>query len=226
MHVGYARKERDPSTTELRLKIDAMHRDRPRIACVKCQKNNSHWDKASAGEVGRSSLLPIIRGGNVSFVTSSRYQEEFQKPEVRSCISSTNYFGSMSVKLAFWDRRVLDGAMVELERRKAINPEHWLKLFPIFSLVEIGPQGLGHILLDIVMVNVAISGWTVLIKMTSPTSYTTLFNRFYGNWGLVLSVENQCPNHVLSSSNITMRFLGWKACTYFSYNNLFLVDDT
>ncbi|GJV75875.1 hypothetical protein Tco_1507459 [Tanacetum coccineum] len=71
------------------------------------------------------------------------------------------------------------------------------------SLLKLVPQRLGTHTLGYVMVNVAISGWTVLIKMTSPTSYTTLFNRFYGggSWGLVLSVENQCPNHVFEFSN-------------------------
>ncbi|GJZ31156.1 hypothetical protein Tco_0576203 [Tanacetum coccineum] len=91
---------------------------------------------------------------------------------------------------------------------------------------EIGRSGLGHILLDIVMVNVVVSGWTVLIRMTSPTSYTTLFNRFYGaELGLVLSIEINARTMSLSSDNINEDCLGWKSLySFLATTALFLTD--
>ncbi|GKG30579.1 hypothetical protein Tco_0423067, partial [Tanacetum coccineum] len=47
------------------------------------------------------------------------------------------------------------------------NQDHRRSITRI-SLVEICRSGLGHILLDIIMVNVAIGGWTVLIRNDLP----------------------------------------------------------
>ncbi|GJV26110.1 hypothetical protein Tco_1378805 [Tanacetum coccineum] len=45
--------------------------------------------------------------------------------------------------------------------------------------------------------DVAIGGWTILVRMTTPAGYTTLLDRFYrsGSWSLVFLIENQCSTH-------------------------------
>ncbi|GJR64590.1 hypothetical protein Tco_0010655 [Tanacetum coccineum] len=66
------------------------------------------------------------------------------------------------------------------------------------SLVEICCGSLRDVFLDIVTINVAIGGWTILVRMTTPASYTTLLDCFYrsGSWSLVFLIENQCSNHI------------------------------
>ncbi|GJY57398.1 hypothetical protein Tco_0456513 [Tanacetum coccineum] len=60
------------------------------------------------------------------------------------------------------------------------------------------PSPLRDVFLDIVTINVAIGGWTILVRMTTPASYTTLLDCFYrsGSWSLVFLIENQCSNHI------------------------------
>ncbi|GKB26736.1 hypothetical protein Tco_0866137 [Tanacetum coccineum] len=59
-------------------------------------------------------------------------------------------------------------------------------------------------LLDIVTINVAIGGWTILVRMTTPASYTTLLDRFYGrgSLGLILLIKEQCFDHIFEFEDI------------------------
>nr|GEY74622.1 hypothetical protein [Tanacetum cinerariifolium] len=55
------------------------------------------------------------------------------------------------------------------------------------SLVVVNHEGLRNEFLNIVTINVAIGGWTISVRISTTTSYTTVLDRFYGSRSLVLT---------------------------------------
>ncbi|GKF83686.1 hypothetical protein Tco_0248584, partial [Tanacetum coccineum] len=87
-------------------------------------------------------------------------------------------------------------------------------------LIEISRSGFRNVSLNIVMINIAIDGGTILVRMTTPASYTTLLDRFYrrGSLGLILLIKEQCFDHIFEFGDIGRDSGGGSARTHFSNN--------
>ncbi|GJU72120.1 hypothetical protein Tco_1263525 [Tanacetum coccineum] len=88
---------------------------------------------------------------------------------------------------------------------------------PELAWLKLAAAAWDHILLNVFMVQLAGSGWEVLIRMTLPTRYQTLFKRFYGcgSWGFGSFYPELMPETCLEFSNIS-EMLGGRACTHFT----------
>ncbi|GJS38227.1 hypothetical protein Tco_0563270 [Tanacetum coccineum] len=89
---------------------------------------------------------------------------------------------------------------IVLKRRKDRKPGGRIGLQPSevlnwyfleFQLAQTCNQLAENVLLNVVSINIAIGGWTVFIRMSTSTSYTTLLDRFYGcgSLGFLLSIS-------------------------------------
>ncbi|GJT64719.1 hypothetical protein Tco_1016199 [Tanacetum coccineum] len=98
------------------------------------------------------------------------------------------------------------------------------------SLFEIGPQRWDNTL-GYCLENVAISGWTVLIRMTSPHVTQTLFNAFTGGMGRLgfgsFYRGIKCIRTMsLSSATSDETALGGRLCSFLVQQLCFLIDVT
>ncbi|GJU79810.1 hypothetical protein Tco_1282175 [Tanacetum coccineum] len=123
-------------------------------------------EKGAISVGGMSSVLPLLVGGIVSFVTLGYSSTTLGVDLLLGRVpdSRGEFEGAEELEL---DRRVLDSAG-EVEHLRLID----------LNLAELGCGCLRDIFLNIISINIASGGWTSLVGMSTTASNTTFLNRF------------------------------------------------